>query len=216
MTLGRTSSGAIKIKTDGGLRAVNCACCGGCGCYSISIPSALRPLFENANISNLSAFGVSPAFFGYLKAEFSGGIANDLWYADFTYNLPGIFPRYYLGMGFYYQKSTGCLTMGDGSPEFRDIEGYTRGDSYDYDPGMVPEVTLFTDPPDFLEVCSSLGYAGSSSGCSDPVYEPFPQDETFTINGEGEFPFWYYRYSGAFPFPPCFEGSFPPLDIVIT
>ena len=28
MTLGRTSSGAVKIKTDGGLRAVNCACCG--------------------------------------------------------------------------------------------------------------------------------------------------------------------------------------------
>ena len=27
MTLGRTSSNAIKIKTDGGLRAVNCACC---------------------------------------------------------------------------------------------------------------------------------------------------------------------------------------------
>ena len=27
MTLGRTSSGAIKIKTDGGLRAVSCACC---------------------------------------------------------------------------------------------------------------------------------------------------------------------------------------------
>ena len=29
MTLGRTSSGAVKIKTAGGLRAVNCACCGG-------------------------------------------------------------------------------------------------------------------------------------------------------------------------------------------
>ena len=27
MTLGRASSGAIKIKTDGGLRAVECACC---------------------------------------------------------------------------------------------------------------------------------------------------------------------------------------------
>ncbi len=27
MTLGRTSSGAINVKTDGGLRAVNCACC---------------------------------------------------------------------------------------------------------------------------------------------------------------------------------------------
>jgi hypothetical protein len=32
MTLGRTSSAAIKIKTDGGLRAVECACCGGSGC----------------------------------------------------------------------------------------------------------------------------------------------------------------------------------------
>jgi hypothetical protein len=28
MTLGLTSSGAVKIKTDGGLRAVECACCG--------------------------------------------------------------------------------------------------------------------------------------------------------------------------------------------
>ena len=35
MTIGRTSTGAIKIKTDGGLRAVNCACCGGdCACGS--------------------------------------------------------------------------------------------------------------------------------------------------------------------------------------
>jgi len=29
MTLGLTSSGAVKTKTDGGLRVVNCACCGG-------------------------------------------------------------------------------------------------------------------------------------------------------------------------------------------
>ena len=34
MTLGRSSSGAIKIKTDGGLRAVECACCGGGGCVT--------------------------------------------------------------------------------------------------------------------------------------------------------------------------------------
>lgn len=33
MTLGRTSSGAIKIKTDGGLRAVECTCCASpCSC----------------------------------------------------------------------------------------------------------------------------------------------------------------------------------------
>lgn len=37
MTLGRTSTGAIKIKTDGGLRAVGCACCGGlCGPISFN------------------------------------------------------------------------------------------------------------------------------------------------------------------------------------
>jgi hypothetical protein len=39
MTLGRTPTGAIKIKTDGGLRAVGCACCGGvgsCGCSPMS------------------------------------------------------------------------------------------------------------------------------------------------------------------------------------
>ena len=45
MTLGRTAN-AIKIKTDGGLRAVNCACCGSsCGCYitmSASAQSALN------------------------------------------------------------------------------------------------------------------------------------------------------------------------------
>ena len=32
MTLGRTPSGAIKTKSDGGLRAVNCACCETCPC----------------------------------------------------------------------------------------------------------------------------------------------------------------------------------------
>ena len=48
MTLGRTSSGSIKIKTDGGTpRAVACTCCGGgvvCGCSSV--PSALAAIIE--------------------------------------------------------------------------------------------------------------------------------------------------------------------------
>jgi hypothetical protein len=40
MTLGLTSTGAVKIKTDGGLRAVECACCNTCppiGCPSVKI-----------------------------------------------------------------------------------------------------------------------------------------------------------------------------------
>lgn len=37
MTLGRTSSGAVKVKTDGTTRAVNCACCGAlCGPISFT------------------------------------------------------------------------------------------------------------------------------------------------------------------------------------
>lgn len=43
MTLGRTSSGSIKIKTDGGLRAVECACCEGCKRFRVSL---LGFLFE--------------------------------------------------------------------------------------------------------------------------------------------------------------------------
>ena len=38
MTLGRTSSGAVKIKVeDGTTRAVNCACCGALGCDAIPL-----------------------------------------------------------------------------------------------------------------------------------------------------------------------------------
>ena len=47
MVIGRSSTGAIKIKTDGGLRAVNCACCGdSCGCSSVS--AQLKTTIENA------------------------------------------------------------------------------------------------------------------------------------------------------------------------
>lgn len=51
MTLGRTSSNAIKIKTDaagGGLRVVNCACCGPCTC-----------VFSEGDIVTISALGKS-------------------------------------------------------------------------------------------------------------------------------------------------------------
>ena len=44
MILGRTPSGAIKTKTDGGLRAVNCACCvSQCGCFSLPSNSIIIP-----------------------------------------------------------------------------------------------------------------------------------------------------------------------------
>jgi hypothetical protein len=42
MILGRTPGGAIKTKTDGGLRAVNCACC----CSLITISAELADVIE--------------------------------------------------------------------------------------------------------------------------------------------------------------------------
>ena len=63
MTLGLTSSGAIKIKTDNGTtRAVNCACCGGCEC-GIIIPQELRELVANATISTVTMYGYYPQYF---------------------------------------------------------------------------------------------------------------------------------------------------------
>ena len=60
MPLGRTAN-AIKIKTDdGGLRAVNCACCG-CGCTGVLIPSELRETLENA--TSITVWGYNPTFF---------------------------------------------------------------------------------------------------------------------------------------------------------
>lgn len=48
MILGRTPEGAIKTKTDGGLRAVECACCGPCTCA-----------FSDGDVVTISAFGKS-------------------------------------------------------------------------------------------------------------------------------------------------------------
>ena len=45
MIIGRTAENKIKIKTDGGLRAVNCACCGG-GCA-----------FSDGDVVKISALG---------------------------------------------------------------------------------------------------------------------------------------------------------------
>jgi len=50
MTLGRTSTGAVKIKADGtlGLRAVECACCGPCTC-----------VFSDGDVVTITALGKS-------------------------------------------------------------------------------------------------------------------------------------------------------------
>ena len=69
MILGRTDKGLIKIKTDeegGGLRAVECACCGGCGCFQIKpINPPSDPNFTK------KLLGTDPAAFTNVSISFS-------------------------------------------------------------------------------------------------------------------------------------------------
>ena len=80
MTLGRTTSGAIKIKTDesgGGLRAVNCACCGPIGFFyefqNDACPS-LSYWYAQVDVTTLADGSKQ-----YL-AEFSSAVTFGLWH----------------------------------------------------------------------------------------------------------------------------------------
>jgi hypothetical protein len=98
MILGRTPAGLIKTKSDGGLRAVNCACCNTCGCGAISIPQALRELVANATIDTMTMFGFPPT-------QFYSGFGGFTWLAAFSYDFD---PLYFSEV--YYEETTGCLT----------------------------------------------------------------------------------------------------------
>lgn len=83
MTLGRSSSGAIKIKTDGGLRAVECACCG---------PTDFQPCRDCPPVSGNWTFSIS----GELVEDFIGEFQHpsvycpsaECFYNGFPQNLP--------------------------------------------------------------------------------------------------------------------------------
>jgi hypothetical protein len=99
MTLGLTSSGAIKIKTDGGLRAVNCACCGGvCGCNEVKVPSSIYNILNNiTSASQCTLLGSTPTYFELIDDE-----VNAEWSEDGSY----------LFGYFIYQKGSPCFLMG--------------------------------------------------------------------------------------------------------
>lgn len=75
MTLGLTSSGAVKIKTDNDTtRAVNCACCNPCGCAS-SITGDLLTTMRNATTGTCN--GASP-----MNWNAQGGGFGAYWYVN--------------------------------------------------------------------------------------------------------------------------------------
>ena len=72
MILGRTSGGAIKTKSDGGLRAVNCACCGGgggCQCGLIRSTATPELLAFLQNVTGATNNGIAATQFNLLSND---------------------------------------------------------------------------------------------------------------------------------------------------
>ena len=166
MILGRTPAGAIKTKSDGGLRAVNCACCNTCPC-ALTIPQALRELVANATIDTVTILGYSADFF-YPDYPDVGS-----WYAGF-YNAP---EEVDFAATLEYNGTTGCL-----------ISGY-----FSYDG-------------------TGVGSFGDGQFCEDQEYNP-TQNGTFTINGEGEFLYYYATGLDPSGYP---YAVVPPPNLVFT
>jgi hypothetical protein len=171
MILGRTPAGLIKTKTDGGLRAVNCACCNPCGCGQISIPQALRELVANATIDTVTILGYSADFF---IPDYLVGFGVDAWAAYF-YNDPS---EVDFNAELVYNRKTGCL-----------------GSSY-------------------ISYGGGNGTAAFGDGqvCEDQEITP-TTNGTFTINGEGEF--LYYYFSGLDPSGQPYQVV-PPPNLVFS
>jgi len=72
MTLGLTSSGAVKTKSDGalGLRAVECACCAVAQCLSFPVSETLKAIIESA--TQISINGISPEQNDLVVAAWNG------------------------------------------------------------------------------------------------------------------------------------------------
>ena len=97
MTLGSTSSGKIKIKTDtegGGLRAVECACCGNTEfdlCRGLFISNPLLSIIQNATQVqvdyDLPEFGYGfPAIQGSKTYAWNGSVADTPLYEEDLYD----------------------------------------------------------------------------------------------------------------------------------
>ena len=78
MTLGRTSTGAIKIKTDGdaGLRAVNCACCAWSGCFC-GWAKPINPPSDPDFTKKL--FGTDPSVTPFTQVTLAWGFSSENW-----------------------------------------------------------------------------------------------------------------------------------------
>jgi hypothetical protein len=187
MTLGRSTSGAIKIKTDGGLRALECACCnpGPCGgCLSVEEITGASSITIGGNISagqmtfTLPSQSVSivDPFVEYftqdLDAEVAGTATGDLCAAgnSASYIYGGGVIRVGVGVGF-------SITKGAGGCEISLGASYSFSGSTDFSAGglggeTIPLANLigthsFTFP---VTGCRQIE-VGYDEEMSQPIYE---------------------------------------------
>lgn len=116
MTLGRTAENKIKIKTDGGLRAVGCACCGGVGCQITQAQFDTIRYGFTTNISGTQGIGTIVPIIQLYEYSFQNEEANRQEIYGALENTTPLGP--YMGPYDYTLSKTGPFTcICDGPPE---------------------------------------------------------------------------------------------------
>jgi hypothetical protein len=151
MTLGRTSSGAIKIKTDeagGGLRAVECACCetNVCGC-DLQIKDPLLSVLRNATTGTCN--GVAPSYFNAQGGGFFASFPLGE-YIGCTFVLRANLPCVYLEASSYnftqaVSDPSCCPGLQFSEPYYCEPAGNFKINGYEF-----PAVYIIYDPADIL------------------------------------------------------------------
>jgi hypothetical protein len=182
MTLGVTPTGAIKIKTDeagGGLRAVECACCGGeCGFFDWMFSQSC-PDYYDASESEYMAWrrgGILDFTISYSHPDASSSISESgslvipanscfvTWHSDSEY------PDNYISFSYGFLKV----------PSGKYIFAYTSFAGLDQD--------------DFIQLMSMVQdwNADGVCQCATPNDGPFPP-ETY-VAGRGYCPYFGFNY----------------------
>jgi len=183
MILGRTPSGLIKTKTDGDLRAVNCACCGVCGCNVVrrTATPALIAILQNATGATLN--GIASTTFDYYPNDPDTNPDWPLsWYALWCFDTNDCF-YHFLSVAWYGWE--------------------TDPTSYSYR-CLIVEAIRNPDPPQFLDGFPVYRALEVGTSSCPPIYPPWVNSNTeyFTINGE-TFP-CYQSFNPAAPLQPLY------------
>ena len=130
MILGRTPAGLIKTKSDGGLRAVNCACCNPCPCvppagrWRIEAAYFTSPVYYNLQLtiterSDYNEYDPCGYFYANTAEGFDLSISWFCEYGGFWGGYSNIPDEYY---------SVYCAS--------RDMSGNTTADQFYIDPSI--------------------------------------------------------------------------------